>query len=198
MEISIQQGLPQTSSDKAAELYELAFGIKIARAIPEQSDRVALLNTGFNSDFAITAFHRERLVGLAGFHTNAGSLTSGITAAAIIRRLGLMHGLRACFILALYERKPKSGELVMDGIAVLPEYRGHGIGTKLLTGIVSHASDHGYKTTRLDVIDSNPKARALYERFGFKVIREETYPFLKPVLGFGGSATMEYRIMARN
>jgi N-acetylglutamate synthase-like GNAT family acetyltransferase len=42
-------------------------------------------------------------------------------------------------IFSLYERKPKQGELVMDGIAVHSEGRGKGTGTNLLKEIKNMA-----------------------------------------------------------
>ncbi len=50
-------------------------------------------------------------------------------------------------------------------IAILPEYRGQGIGTKLLTQIVERAKDL-YPAISLSVRDNNP-AIDLYQRIGF-------------------------------
>jgi ribosomal protein S18 acetylase RimI-like enzyme len=52
------------------------------------------------------------------------------------------------------------------GIAVLPEYRGHGIGTTLLNALVE--STHG--PISLSVAADNPAVR-LYQRFGFAIAR---------------------------
>ena len=186
--------LPETHFDDAADLYEIAFGSKFSKAIPNFEDRISLINEGFMPDFAITAFDDDRLVGIAGYHTQSGSLTGGLTGSRIISRLGIVSGIRACLIMSFYDRKPSPGELIMDGIAVHPDYRGRGIGTELLNRIVSYASENGYLSVRLDVIGTNLEARKLYERFGFKVVKEENYSVLKPVLGFGSSVIMEYRL----
>jgi ribosomal protein S18 acetylase RimI-like enzyme len=53
------------------------------------------------------------------------------------------------------------------GIAVLPEYRGHGIGTALLNALVE--STHG--PISLSVAAANPAVR-LYQRFQFAIVRE--------------------------
>ena len=52
-------------------------------------------------------------------------------------------------------------------IAVLPEYRGQGIGTQLLTHLF--ASEYGKTAISLSVSTDNPAVR-LYERFGFEII----------------------------
>ena len=135
-----------------------------------------------------------QLVGLAGLHTTDGSLTGGIDARQSFTNLGLMHGLRALVVFSLYERTPKAGELVMDGIAVHKDYRGQGIGSRLLRRVIDYARENGYATIRLDVIDTNPGAQRLYERRGFVAIRVERFPYLRWLLGFGASTTMEFRI----
>ncbi len=52
-------------------------------------------------------------------------------------------------------------------IAVLPEYRGQGVGTQLLIHLL--ASDCGQSSISLSVSLDNPALR-LYERFGFEVV----------------------------
>jgi RimJ/RimL family protein N-acetyltransferase len=43
---------------------------------------------------------------------------------------------------------------------------------------------------RLDVIDTNPRARALYERKGFVATGEQKLGPLKPVFGFSSATTL--------
>jgi len=52
------------------------------------------------------------------------------------------------------------------GMAVLPEYRGRGIGTLLLRTLMQSLSDRGIGAVSLSVDVRNPAER-LYERFGF-------------------------------
>jgi ribosomal protein S18 acetylase RimI-like enzyme len=56
-------------------------------------------------------------------------------------------------------------------LAVLPEHRGQGIGTQLLTYLF--ASTCGHLPISLSVSVGNPALR-LYERFGFKVVSKST------------------------
>jgi GNAT superfamily N-acetyltransferase len=55
-------------------------------------------------------------------------------------------------------------------MALLPEYRGQGIGSKLLAQIVELAQNR-YPALSLSVSVKNP-ARRLYERFGFLVVKQ--------------------------
>jgi ribosomal protein S18 acetylase RimI-like enzyme len=54
-------------------------------------------------------------------------------------------------------------------IAVVPEQRGAGIGSALLTALVRAIGEAGYRAVSLSVESDNP-ARRLYERFGFQTV----------------------------
>lgn len=56
-------------------------------------------------------------------------------------------------------------------IAVLPKYRGRGIGTKLLTELFSQVRNQ-YSAVSLSVSSNNPALR-LYRRLGFEVINRQ-------------------------
>lgn len=132
----------------------------------------------------------QQLVGLAGFYAEGTSFTGDITAARIRRQLSWLGMVRALAIFALYERKTVGSELPMDGIAVDPHLRGQGIGTGLLRTLVAYAKEQKYETIRLDVINTNPGARRLYEREGFVATKTSEFPYLRLLLGFSVATTM--------
>lgn len=68
------------------------------------------------------------------------------------------------FLLGLLVHKVKADELYIDFISVLPEYRGHGVGKKLL-----HFAKNvvGNRSLTLNVSQKNPKAIKLYLNEGF-------------------------------
>ena len=68
-------------------------------------------------------------------------------------------------------------------IALLPESRGQGIGTQLMERLIDDARREGYPGISLSVSCRNPAVR-LYERLGFRVIREDDCSVLM-VLDFG-------------
>lgn len=49
------------------------------------------------------------------------------------------------------------------------DYRGGGLGSALMTHGAAWAKHQGYEFIRLGVLDSNPRAKALYERLGYRV-----------------------------
>ena len=56
-------------------------------------------------------------------------------------------------------------------ISLLPEYRGQGIGTQLLTALLRLLRENGYRRVSLSVQKENPALR-MYERAGFQILAE--------------------------
>jgi ribosomal protein S18 acetylase RimI-like enzyme len=189
-DIGYQIGLPEKHRNSAVDLYEEAFGQKFAVAIPSKKKRILFLKK------CLVAVYQDKLIGIAGFQTAEGSLTGGITYSELLSQLGVIKGNWAAIIFDIYERKPSLNELVMDGIAVHSDARGKGVGSQLLTEVAKYAKEHEFNSVRLDVIDINSKAKILYERMGFKAVKTESYPYLKWLLGFGGSTTMELSVVS--
>jgi [ribosomal protein S18]-alanine N-acetyltransferase len=55
-------------------------------------------------------------------------------------------------------------------IAVVPEFEGKGIGSAILTELLDEAQRRGATEVLLEVRADNPRAQALYVRFGFEQI----------------------------
>ena len=53
------------------------------------------------------------------------------------------------------------------GMGLLPEWRGRGVGRRLLEATLAQARRSGFKRIELDVHADNPRAIALYEKAGF-------------------------------
>ena len=71
----------------------------------------------------------------------------------------------------LIDPRGVAGSPYIKSIAVYPEFRGHGIGTKLLSfaeELFRHKSKHIF----ICVSSFNHQARKLYERFGFEALCE--------------------------
>lgn len=68
--------------------------------------------------------------------------------------------------------KHRSDHLYLSGIYLLPEHQGQGIGSHLLTSLLTESQSQG-KQIHLRVLKVNSKARHLYESMGF-VVTDET------------------------
>ena len=196
-EITIHKGFTDELRSSAAELYDAAFGAKLAIAMPNPNSRMAVLKAGFNPEFSFVAIRDGEIVGIAGFKTGQGALTNGISFRVLKDEIGIWGAIRAVLVLALFERNQVAGQLLMDGIGVSPKMRGSGIGTTLLHSLIEYAKKEGYRSVRLDVIDTNPSARRLYERVGFVPVKTEEVAYLKWLLRFRAVTQMEYALDAQ-
>jgi len=197
--ITYQLGLPDSLRMEAALLYDEAFRQKLAPIIRDTDRREKFLADNCNPQRAWVALEDEKpdgqkLAGLAGFHAEGQGFIGG-EGGGILSQLGWIRGAWALGWFALLERKPAPGELLMDGISVASSMRGHGIGGTLLDRLTEYAVAQGLTHLRLDVVDTNPAARRLYERKGFVATKTESAPFLRPIMGFGASTTMIRRIV---
>lgn len=193
-ELTITRGFPEALRSNVAVLYDAAFAAKIGIAIPDAATRLKVLAEAFDPSHCFVACRGAQLLGVAGFKTRQGALTSGIELKHLYARLGLLGAIRAIAILALFQRGLSPGDLLMDGISVAPTARGGGIGTKLLERLRMFAAEEGYHTIRLDVIDTNDGARRLYERVGFVATRTSHFRYLRWLLGFSAAKTLEFRL----
>ncbi|MFD9047107.1 GNAT family N-acetyltransferase [Streptomyces zaomyceticus] len=191
----VRRGVPEGSEARVAALYWEAFGRKLGAALNPPDKARAFLAAHLHHDRGVTALVDGEVAGVAGYRLGGRGLTGG-GASDVLAAYGALRGLHRLTLLALLERRPAARELVMDGIAVAPEHRGTGIGGRLLREIAAVAAEARCRRVRLDVIDVNPRARALYERHGFVAVRTENTPYLRGLMGFGAVTTMHRPVTA--
>ncbi len=183
-------GFAPEERETAARLFWSAFRGKLWRLLAPEARAIAFIADVLCPDFAISARAPDgTLLGLAGFKTDRGGLVGGG-----LRDLARVYGWPGALwrgpLLALLERRVEPGILLMDGIFVAQGARGLGVGTALLSAVKSHAVATGADAVRLDVIDTNPRARALYLREGFEPAGNESLGILRHVFGFRSSTRM--------
>lgn len=69
----------------------------------------------------------------------------------------------------------KEDDIYIGEIAIDENHRSMGYGTKVIKDIIGYAQENGYKRVILDADFRNPKAKALYERLGFKVYNKKSF-----------------------
>jgi ribosomal protein S18 acetylase RimI-like enzyme len=100
---------------------------------------------------------RDRLPSKLREHRNALVLLAFVDGRAV--------GIAVCFFgFSTFKALPL---LNIHDLAVLPQYRGRGIGRALLAAAEDHARAKGCCKLTLEVQDDNARARSLYRRFGF-------------------------------
>lgn len=188
--VTLHAGLPTDLRADAAVLYWEAFGGKLGAVMGPQPKAMAFLLRVLRQDHAITALDDAGgLLGMAGFKTPAGSFAGG-EAADVIAIYGRLGSLWRLPLLWLLGREVDNDRFLLDGICVARGARGQGIGTALMAAIEAEAAARGYAQVRLDVIDSNWRAKALYERLGFRVEKTTSIGLLRFVYGFRAAITM--------
>ncbi|GAB2186342.1 GNAT family N-acetyltransferase [Roseibium sp. LAB1] len=192
--ISILAGFPEDQRPVAARLFWQAFSGKLGKVLAPEDKALRLVERILNPEFAISAVDEDgRLLGLAGYKTSDGALAGG-SLADMTAVYGMFGGLWRGFLLDVLERKIEPDCLLMDGIFVAETARGQGIGGTLLKAIGEEARQRSLSRVRLDVIDTNPRAKALYERSGFKAVGEEKTGFLELLFGFSSATRMEKQV----
>lgn len=190
--VSIVRGFPASQQQQAAKIYYAAFEHKLSPILGDSTSAIDILKTCMFSDNAFIAVKDGAVLGLVGFE-HAGHKLVNITALDLIRTHGLLSGLWRTALGWFLSRTPHAGELLLDGIAVHPDARGCGIGTRLLETIFDFAREHNYARIRLEVVDTNPRACQLYERIGFRPMKTSSAPFMR-AWGFTAVTTMIYTI----
>jgi ribosomal protein S18 acetylase RimI-like enzyme len=89
-------------------------------------------------------------------------------------------------------------EIYLAEIQLLPQWQGRGIGSSVLRSLLERGAACG-KPVTLRVLHANPRAAALYERFGFRRFREiETHTYFRFDPGEFPRLTSESRSASRD
>lgn len=190
MTATIRRGLPADLRPRAAQLYWQAFGGKLGTVLGPDDRALAYLVRVMRSDHVFVALDAGgQLVGLAGFKTPRGSFAGG-TPADLRDIYGPFGGRWRAALFGWLGREVDNDRFLVDGICVAREARGQGIGSALLDALCAEGAARGYHAVRLDVIDTNWRARALYERQGFTPLATRPIGLLRHVFGFAAATTM--------
>lgn len=188
--LQVTLGLPSSLRRDAALLYWQAFGGKLERVFGPEEKAIAYLMRVIREDHCFCVLGDDgALVGIAGFKTHKGSFAAGQ-----IEDLQAVYGAIGArwrnLALGLLQREVDNERFLIDGICVTKHFRGRGVGSALLDALIAEARWRGFSAIRLDVIDTNLRARALYERKGFSPWRKDSAGPLKYVFGFDHSTSM--------
>ncbi|MCF2871214.1 GNAT family N-acetyltransferase [Octadecabacter sp. G9-8] len=192
--MKIEHGFHEEERRAVAALYWAVFGPKLNAVMGPMDRGLAFVEDVLDPSHALCARDDDgQLLGVAGFKTYEGALVGG-TARDMANHYGWISSLWRMGLISLLERDTENKRFLMDGIFVSEHARGKGVGTALLNAICDEARTRGYVEVRLDVIDSNPRARALYDREGFIATDTHHLGLLRHIFGFQSATTMIKRI----
>jgi ribosomal protein S18 acetylase RimI-like enzyme len=190
MGVTIFRGLHAQLRPQAARLYWEAFGGKLGRVLGPDERAHRFFERVIRGDLCFSAVgDGGELVGLCGFKTPAGSFAGG-SWDDLTDVYGAFGGRLRGGVLWALGREVDNDRFLIDGICVAKAHRGKGVGSRLLAALYQEAAERGYAAVRLDVVQDNFRARALYERQGFRAVRTEELGVLRFLFGFASSTTM--------
>ncbi|NLG51969.1 MAG: GNAT family N-acetyltransferase [Chloroflexi bacterium] len=188
-QVEIRRGLPDEYRRQAAEILYDGFRRKYQAIFGSEAHGVAIMEKDLDPDNILIALRQGELVGLTGVEYGRGRYMRPRMAT-----LAVEYGwLRSRLMMAasvLFFSPHRKGELHLGPIAVKAGLRGQGIGTRLLEASFDLARREGLHAVRLEVVDTNPDARRLYERLGFRAIKVKHYPFVRNWMGLSAAITM--------
>ncbi len=175
--------------------------VKIEKAVPNQANIIAgLIMEAMNHDccryfagphHSLTDFHAfmTKLVAREdtqySYRNTLVAIDNGRVAGCCVSYDGkLLRELRKAFIEEVLKTfnmdhsdmqdETQAGELYIDSLAVLADYRGQGIATLLLKSTCQKAKEMGLPAGLL-VDKGNPKAEQLYRRLGFEYVNDTAW-----------------------
>ncbi len=188
--MKIVVGIPHANRAKAASLYWEAFGKKLGFVLGPKARALEFITAVLRSDHGICALDdKGQLLGVVGFKTRFGALVGG-NFHDLRRTYGWAGATVRSVLLAALERDIENDRFLMDGLFVAFEARGQGVGTALLDAVAEEARRRGFDQIRLDVVDTNPRAKALYVQKGFVELKTERIGLLRHIFGFSASTAM--------
>ena len=180
--IEIKLGIPEELLHQAAIICYEGFRSRIEFLIGSQQKGVALLKPSLNAELVLTAQMQGQLVGFVGLQYKNRPFFQ-FELSHCIRELGLLRGLLAFPVFNISSVKPLSDEVYIAVLVVDASIRGKGIGSLLMQAAFEIAQQNQCTAVVLDVSNTNPDARRLYERLGFKLVRTIEFKYLPKWIG---------------
>ncbi|MHB1336796.1 MAG: GNAT family N-acetyltransferase [Candidatus Humimicrobiaceae bacterium] len=191
--IKITDKISISQLDHAIEIYYCAFKRKIKALIKSKEKALAIYKKSLNADRVLYAVLDEKVVGIAGLHYDNKNFVE-IKYKDLREYFNPIFSYFVYFIYRKMSPELKNDVIRIDSIAVDEDARGQGIGSILIEKVVEFAKDKGFKEVILEVVDTNPKAKKLYEKIGFNEKKLVKFYFTSRVAGFSSEFIMSYNM----
>jgi GNAT superfamily N-acetyltransferase len=190
-DVNISLGLPSSAVAEVAGLYFDIFPRKLGLVLGRVNG-VKLIADHLNKDQIFVAWEGDQIVGIAGLKYDGTGLFE-IDKQAFIEFYGPLIGRARAALWASVQTTPRSHQLLLEGLGVLPDRRSKCIGTMLLKAVEQRAIELGKTEVILEVTDTNSRAMSLYERFGYRVVVTKRRLMFRPA-GFSAAHLMLHKL----
>ena len=194
MTVKLQWGVPEALHLIVATLIYDSFETKFRYTLCPRKKGISFIADSIQGEYGLVAIQESKVVGIGGARTDQGELLQ-IRFSTWIRTYHI-QAIRSFFIgFPFWHERHISGTLTLTSLSVKEEARGQGIGTKIIKEFIHYGSANGFHTLNLEVVNSNPRAKALYDRLGFTTQKYTSIP--RPwsfFLGFTGVYEMVYSL----
>ena len=193
IEIKIIKELPEHLYHQTAEIVYEAFGRKINCIIRPKNKAILILERSINPELGFFAISKGKVIGFLGIHYLDNEFLR-MNFSNIKKEFNFLKSFFIWFLFRINSPNLKKEEIRINYLAVEKSIRGNSVGTKLTKIFLDYAKKQGFKTARLEVVDTNPRAKKLYEKIGFSVKKIKKYYFLTRRAGFSEEAIMEIKL----
>lgn len=194
LNITIQFGIPKNQQLIIANIFYENFQDKFKIFLGNKKKAIPLIASTLEDDRIIVAIKNGKVIGFAGlqYHKKSFSIPS---LTQIVKIYGFMTIRTFPFFVISSFNKPKSFQLHLESLAVTGKEQGKGIGTQLLNATINHAKAKSFSQIKLEVIQTNQKAKKLYKKIGFKSTKiiKIPYPF-SYIIGFSSFEEMLFNL----
>ena len=167
VEVEAPERLSAEDRAATARLYVEAFQRKLR--VPLGADPTDFVSSQLRPGRLLLARAAGAVVGVAGLRYDGEGFFDP-QPQAFHRRYGLLGGVRAAAW--HWTLTPvRAEQVLLDALAIRADVRGTGVGSVLLTAVDELARARGKSAVILEVVDSNPRAAALYRRSGYVEVR---------------------------
>ncbi len=189
MNIEIIRDLYDAHRERFGQIFYDAFH-ELYRFLAPREKATILLARSARSDRIISALYDGQFAGASTLDMEGEDIYAW-RAEDFREILGRFHGAIKYFLAQKMRGESIiEGAIRIDQLAVAQEMRGRGVGTALLAATEDYARDHGFESVQLEVTDTNPRARSLYERVGYEAVETKHIPLLRPLIGFSAYTIM--------
>lgn len=167
--VRIRHGVPPHLRGAAARLYWRGFGPGLVPLPTPAREGIALVARAMHPDRALVALTPSgALVGIAGLRGPDGGFLS-LSGADFRRVFGPVRGRLRHLSSLLHLSGAETADLILDGVAVRPQWRGCGIARALVQAAALCARDLGHPALMVEVEARNGDALAAWQALDFQL-----------------------------